>query len=132
MQGGPLMHVIAAKAVAFGEALRAGLQGLCRAGGQQRQGPGDALISGGLDIVSGGTDSHMVLVDLRPKGVTGKDTEQALERANMTCNKNSIPFDTGKAVHHHLGRAARHPGRHHARLRRGRVPPHRRVDRRCR
>ena len=96
-QGGPLMHVIAAKAVAFGEALRA------RASRSMRRDVianarvlAETLTAGGLDIVSGGTDCHMVLVDLRPKGVKGRDAEQALERAGLTCNKNAIPFDPEK------------------------------------
>ena len=80
-QGGPLMHVIAAKAVAFGEALDPSFKDYARAVIANAQALADALIKGGLGIVSGGTDCHMVLVDLRPKGVTGKAAEAALERA---------------------------------------------------
>jgi glycine hydroxymethyltransferase len=90
------MHVIAAKAVAFGEALQPEFKtyaGQVVANARVLCG---TLISGGLDIVSGGTDCHMVLVDLRPKGVKGRDAEHALERAGLTCNKNSIPFDPEK------------------------------------
>ena len=92
-QGGPLMHVIAAKAVAFGEALRPEFKTYARAVLNNARALSDTLIAGGLDIVSGGTDSHVVLVDLRPKGVKGRDAEHALERAGLTCNKNAIPFD---------------------------------------
>jgi glycine hydroxymethyltransferase len=93
LQGGPLMHVIAAKAVAFGEALRPEFKLYARQVVANAQAMAEALLSGGLDIVSGGTDSHLMLVDLRPKGVTGKAAEAALERANITCNKNGVPFD---------------------------------------
>ena len=92
-QGGPLMHVIAAKAVAFGEALEPGFKLYAQDVVANAQALAQTLISGGLNIVSGGTDSHMVLVDLRPKGVKGRDAEHALERAGLTCNKNAIPFD---------------------------------------
>ncbi|MCA8903302.1 MAG: serine hydroxymethyltransferase, partial [Hyphomonas sp.] len=95
-QGGPLMHVIAAKAVAFGEALRPEFKAYARQVVANAKGLSETLIEGGLDIVSGGTDCHMVLVDLRPKGVKGRDAEHALERAGLTCNKNSIPFDPEK------------------------------------
>ncbi|UCI22746.1 serine hydroxymethyltransferase (plasmid) [Mesorhizobium sp. B2-1-8] len=95
-QGGPLMHVIAAKAVAFGEALRPDFKTYARQVIGNARVLCETLISGGLDIVSGGTDCHMVLVDLRPKIVKGRDAEQALERAGLTCNKNSIPFDPEK------------------------------------
>jgi glycine hydroxymethyltransferase len=93
LQGGPLMHVIAAKAVAFGEALRPEFKTYARQVVENARALADALASRGLAIVSGGTDSHLMLVDLRPKGVTGKAAEAALERAGMTCNKNGIPFD---------------------------------------
>jgi glycine hydroxymethyltransferase len=96
LQGGPLEHVIAAKAVAFGEALRPAYKTYMQAVLDNARALSDTLIKGGLDIVSGGTDSHLVLVDLRPKGVTGKDAEHALENARMTCNKNAIPFDPAK------------------------------------
>jgi glycine hydroxymethyltransferase len=95
-QGGPLMHVIAAKAVAFGEALDPAFKTYARNVIANAQALAETLRSGGLDIVSGGTDSHMVLVDLRPKRVTGRDAERALERAGLTCNKNAIPFDPEK------------------------------------
>ncbi|QOF75431.1 serine hydroxymethyltransferase (plasmid) [Aminobacter sp. SR38] len=95
-QGGPLMHVIAAKAVAFGEALRPEFKAYARQVVANAKGLSETLIEGGLDIVSGGTDCHMVLVDLRPKGAKGRDAEHALERAGLTCNKNSIPFDPEK------------------------------------
>jgi glycine hydroxymethyltransferase len=95
-QGGPLMHVIAAKAVAFGEALRPEFRDYAACVVGNAKVLCETLVKGGLDIVSGGTDSHMVLVDLRPKGVKGRDAEHALERAGLTCNKNSIPFDPEK------------------------------------
>jgi glycine hydroxymethyltransferase len=95
-QGGPLMHVIAAKAVAFGEALRPDFKAYADQVIGNARVLCQTLVSGGLDIVSGGTDCHMVLVDLRPKGVKGRDAEKALERAGLTCNKNSIPFDPEK------------------------------------
>ena len=94
LQGGPLEHVIAAKAVAFGEALKPDFKVYAAQVVANARALSDTLMASGLNIVSGGTDSHVMLVDLRPKGVTGKDTEAALERANMTCNKNGIPFDT--------------------------------------
>jgi len=95
-QGGPLMHVIAAKAVAFGEALRPSFKAYASEVVNNARALSDTLIAGGLAIVSGGTDCHMVLVDLRPKGVKGRDAEHALERAGLTCNKNAIPFDPEK------------------------------------
>ncbi|NND90614.1 MAG: serine hydroxymethyltransferase [Granulosicoccus sp.] len=95
-QGGPLMHVIAAKAVALGEALQPAFKTYCQQVITNAQALSDTLQQGGLDIVSGGTDTHLVLVDLRPMGVTGRDAEEALERAGLTCNKNSIPFDPEK------------------------------------
>ncbi len=96
IQGGPLMHVIAAKAVAFGEALRPEFKDYQKAVRANAVALADQLIKGGLDIVTGGTDTHLMLVDLRPKGVTGKATEAALGRANITTNKNGIPFDPEK------------------------------------
>ncbi|HEX3860744.1 MAG TPA: serine hydroxymethyltransferase [Stellaceae bacterium] len=93
LQGGPLMHVVAAKAVAFGEALRPGFAAYARAVVANAQALAATLVDAGLAIVSGGTDTHLMLVDLRPLGVTGRDAEQALERAGITCNKNGIPFD---------------------------------------
>jgi glycine hydroxymethyltransferase len=96
IQGGPLMHVIAAKAVAFGEALEPGFKDYQRQVILNAQGLADELMRGGLDIVTGGTDTHLMLVDLRPKGATGVDVEKALGRAAITCNKNAIPFDPEK------------------------------------
>ncbi len=93
IQGGPLMHVIAGKAVSFGEALKPEFKGYGYAVVDNARALAETLKNGGVDIVSGGTDSHIVLVDLRPKGLSGKDTEEALERAGMTCNKNAVPFD---------------------------------------
>ncbi|WP_460273591.1 serine hydroxymethyltransferase [Celeribacter sp. ULVN23_4] len=95
-QGGPLMHVIAAKAVAFGEALQPSFKDYAAQVVENARALADVLKVGGLGIVSGGTDSHMVLIDLRPKHVTGKAAEQALERAGLTCNKNAIPNDPEK------------------------------------
>jgi glycine hydroxymethyltransferase len=93
LQGGPLMHVIAGKAVAFGEALRPDFADYAAAVVANAKALAEALMKGGVDIVTGGTDTHLMLVDLRPKGVTGKDAEAALGRAHITCNKNGIPFD---------------------------------------
>ena len=98
IQGGPLMHVIAAKAVCFGEALRPEFKTYAQAVVKNAKALADELVKGGLDIVSGGTDSHIVLVDLRPKKLTGTVTEKALERAGMTCNKNAVPFDPEKPM----------------------------------
>lgn len=96
LQGGPLMHVIAAKAVAFMEALTPEFKKYGADVVKNAQALAETLVSGGLEIVSGGTDTHLLLVDLRPKGVTGKIAEEALGRANITCNKNGIPFDPEK------------------------------------
>ncbi|MEL7116360.1 MAG: serine hydroxymethyltransferase [Pseudomonadota bacterium] len=98
IQGGPLMHVIAAKAVAFGEALQPEFKSYISHVIENAQALADQLMKGGLDIVTGGTDSHVMLVDLRPKGVKGNTTEKALGRAHITCNKNGIPFDTEKPM----------------------------------
>lgn len=95
-QGGPLMHVIAAKAVAFGEALAPEFIGYSQRVITNARMLSDTLRKGDVAIVSGGTDSHLVLVDLRPKGVTGRAAELSLERAGLTCNKNGIPFDPEK------------------------------------
>ncbi len=95
-QGGPLMHIIAAKAVAFGEALRPEFPGYARAVVDNARALAEVLSDGGLDIVSGGTDTHLMLVDLRPKNLTGNVAEAGLERAGMTCNKNGVPFDPEK------------------------------------
>jgi glycine hydroxymethyltransferase len=96
IQGGPLMHVIAAKAVAFGEALRPEFKDYIKQVRANAVALADQLIKGGLDIVTGGTDTHVMLVDLRPKGVTGNITDKALGRAHITTNKNGIPFDPEK------------------------------------
>lgn len=96
LQGGPLMHVIAAKAVAFGEALRPEFKNYAAAVVANARAMADELVKGGIDIVSGGTDNHLMLADLRPKGVTGKATEAALGRAHITANKNGVPFDPEK------------------------------------
>jgi glycine hydroxymethyltransferase len=96
IQGGPLMHVIAAKAVAFGEALKPQFKDYIKQVVINAQALSDQLIKGGLDTVTHGTDTHVVLVDLRPKGVKGNATEKALGRANLTCNKNGVPFDPEK------------------------------------
>ena len=98
IQGGPLMHVIAAKAVAFGEALEPGFKTYQQQVIRNAKTLADTLMKGGLDIVTGGTDTHVMLVDLRPKGVKGNATEKALGRANITCNKNGIPFDPEKPM----------------------------------
>ncbi|MBF0394010.1 MAG: serine hydroxymethyltransferase [Alphaproteobacteria bacterium] len=96
LQGGPLMHVIAAKAVAFGEALRPEFKEYAQAVVDNARVLAEVLVKRGLDIVTGGTDTHLMLVDLRPKKLTGKATEASLERAGITCNKNGIPFDPEK------------------------------------
>ncbi len=96
LQGGPLMHVIAAKAVAFGEALKPEFKTYAHDVVTNARALADSLKASGLDIVSGGTDNHLMLVDLRPKNATGKRAEAALGRANITCNKNGIPFDPEK------------------------------------
>ncbi len=98
IQGGPLMHVIAAKAVAFGEALRPEFKDYTAQVVKNAQALADQLMKGGLDTVTGGTDTHVVLADLRPKNVTGNATEKALGRAHITCNKNGIPFDPEKPM----------------------------------
>jgi glycine hydroxymethyltransferase len=96
LQGGPLMHVIAAKAVALKEALQPEFKAYARQVVANAKALSSALIEHGLDVVSGGTDNHLMLVDLRPKNATGKRAEAALGRANITCNKNGIPFDPEK------------------------------------
>ena len=96
IQGGPLMHVIAGKAVAFGEALRPEFRDYTAQVVKNAQAMSDQLLKGGLDIVTGGTDTHVLLVDLRPKAVKGNATEKALGRAHITCNKNGVPFDPEK------------------------------------
>jgi glycine hydroxymethyltransferase len=96
LQGGPLMHVIAAKAVAFGEALRPAFRDYAAAIVDNAKALAATLQGRGFDIVSGGTDTHLMLVDLRSKGLTGKAAEESLGRAYLTCNKNGIPFDSQK------------------------------------
>ncbi|MDI1227584.1 MAG: serine hydroxymethyltransferase [bacterium] len=98
LQGGPLEHVIAAKAVAFGEALQPSFKVYTQNVLDNARVLANTLKQGGLDIVSGGTDCHLVLIDLRPKGLTGRDAELSLEHAGMTCNKNAIPFDPQKPM----------------------------------
>jgi glycine hydroxymethyltransferase len=93
LQGGPLMHVIAAKAVAFGEALKPEFKTYIQQVISNAKILGETLVGHGLNLASGGTDTHLLLVDLTPKGLTGDIAEASLERANITCNKNSIPFD---------------------------------------
>ena len=96
LQGGPLMHVIAAKAVALGEALRPEFRAYARAVAENARALGEVLARSGFDLVSGGTDTHLLLVDLRPKRLTGNRAEKALSRANITTNKNGVPFDPEK------------------------------------
>jgi glycine hydroxymethyltransferase len=96
LQGGPLMHIIAAKAVAFGEALRPDFKLYAKSVIDNAKALGETLVKGGLALVSGGTDTHLMLVDLRPKKLTGKAAEVALGRAHITCNKNGVPFDPEK------------------------------------
>jgi glycine hydroxymethyltransferase len=96
MQGGPLMHIIAAKAVALGEALTPAFRAYAQAVADNAQVLGDELSKAGFDLVSGGTDTHLLLVDLRPKKLTGNRAEKALSRANITTNKNTVPFDPEK------------------------------------
>ncbi|MCC4298767.1 serine hydroxymethyltransferase [Aurantimonas coralicida] len=98
LQGGPLMHVIAGKAVAFGEALTPGFRSYIGAVCENARALAETLREGGVDIVSGGTDTHLMLVDLQPKGLTGKASELALGRANITCNKNGVPNDPEKPM----------------------------------
>jgi glycine hydroxymethyltransferase len=98
LQGGPLMHVIAAKAVAFGEALTPGFRTYAKAVVENARALSDELLAQGFGVVTGGTDCHLMLVDLRPKNLTGKAAEASLERAHITCNKNAIPFDPAKPM----------------------------------
>jgi glycine hydroxymethyltransferase len=98
LQGGPLMHVIAAKAVAFGEALTPAFHAYAKAVVENAQALADELLEQGFGVVTGGTDCHLMLVDLRPKNLTGKAAEASLERAHITCNKNAIPFDPAKPM----------------------------------
>ena len=96
LQGGPLMHVIAAKAVAFGEALTPAFRAYQRQVLENARALADELLGLGFGVVTGGTDCHLILVDLRPKNLTGKAAEASLERAHITCNKNAVPFDPEK------------------------------------
>jgi glycine hydroxymethyltransferase len=98
LQGGPLMHVIAGKAVAFGEALQPSFKLYAQSVIDNAKALGETLVNGGLALVSGGTDTHLILVDLRPKKLTGKAAEIALGRAHITCNKNGVPFDPEKPM----------------------------------
>ncbi|WP_062268649.1 serine hydroxymethyltransferase [Endozoicomonas arenosclerae] len=98
LQGGPLMHVIAAKAVAFGEALQPEFKTYINSVVENARALSEVMVERGCDVVSGGTDTHLLLVDLRPKGLKGNQVEEALERAGITCNKNGIPFDPEKPM----------------------------------
>jgi glycine hydroxymethyltransferase len=98
LQGGPLMHIIAAKAVAFGEALKPEFKIYAKNVIENAKAMGEVLVNSGFALVSGGTDTHLILVDLRPKKLTGNISEKALERAHITCNKNGIPFDPEKPM----------------------------------
>ena len=121
LQGGPLMHVVAAKAVAFREALQPQFQAYARAVAENAKALGAVLSTSGFDLVSGGTDTHLLLVDLRPKKLTGNRAEKALGRANITTNKNGVPFDPEKPPDN-IGHPRWIAGRHHARIRRRRIP----------
>jgi glycine hydroxymethyltransferase len=98
MQGGPLEHVIAAKAVAFGEALQPAFKAYAAQVKRNAQAMAAAFVEKGYNIISGGTDNHLMLIDLRSKGVTGKQAEEALVRADITVNKNMVPFDTASPM----------------------------------
>jgi len=98
LQGGPLMHMIAAKAVAFGEALDPSFKQYAKDVIANAQTLAQTMLDNGFDVVSGGTDTHLALIDLRPKGLTGKAADEALERAHITCNKNGVPFDPEKPI----------------------------------
>ncbi|MGE5267113.1 MAG: serine hydroxymethyltransferase, partial [Deltaproteobacteria bacterium] len=98
IQGGPLMHVIAGKAVAFGECLQPEFKTYIQNVIDNAKAMGEVLVNAGFALVSGGTDSHLILVDLRPKGLTGNISEKALGRAHITCNKNGVPFDPAKPM----------------------------------
>ena len=121
LQGGPFMHIIAAKAVAFQEALQPEFKIYAQNVAANAKALGESLASGGFDLVSGGTDTHLLLVDLRPKGLKGRDAEAALGRANITCNKNGVPFDPEKTGHH-LWYPRRVARLHKSRVRDPRVP----------
>jgi glycine hydroxymethyltransferase len=120
LQGGPLMHVIAAKAVAFGEALTAGVQGLRPNVVENAKVLAETLREGGLDIVSGGTDTHLMLVDLRPKNADRQGAER--RSAAPTSPATRTAFPSIRKSRRHLRHPPRHAGRHHPRLRRRRIP----------
>ena len=111
LQGGPLMHIIAAKAVAFGEALAPEFKAYARAVVENAKALGEVLNRAGYDLVPGGTDTHLILLDLRPKKLTGNIAEIALGRAHITCNKNGVPFDPEKPTITSGSASARRPGR---------------------
>jgi glycine hydroxymethyltransferase len=98
IQGGPLMHVIAGKAVAFGEILKPEFKAYAKQVIINAKAMGDVLVKSGFALVSGGTDTHLILVDLRPKKLTGNISEKSMERAHITCNKNGVPFDPEKPM----------------------------------
>jgi glycine hydroxymethyltransferase len=98
IQGGPLMHVIAGKAVAFGEILKPEFKAYAKQVIVNAKAMGDVLVKSGFALVSGGTDTHLILVDLRPKKLTGNISEKSMERAHITCNKNGVPFDPEKPM----------------------------------
>ncbi len=123
------MHVIAGKAVAFGEGSSAEFKLYAKQVVENAKALADTIISGGYDITSGGTDNHLMLVDLRAKELTGKAAEAALTRAGITCNKNGVPFDPQKPTITSFRHPPRHSGRDLPRLRRRRVQEGRRVDR---
>jgi hypothetical protein len=132
LQGGPLMHVIAAKAVAFGEALRPDFKLYMRAVLENARALASVMVERGCDVVTGGTDNHLMLVDLRPKGVKGNAAERSLERAGITCNKNGVPFDPEKPAVTSACAWARRPAPPGASASRvpGGGPPHQRRARR--
>ena len=123
------MHVIAGKAAAFGEALRPEFRAYQSAVVENAKVLAQTLVDQGLAIVTGGTDSHLLLVDLRPKHVTGKAAEASLERAHITANKNAYSVRSGK-TRHYLGHPPRHAGGNHARVRACGIPRSRADDRR--
>jgi glycine hydroxymethyltransferase len=98
LQGGPLMHIVAAKAVAFGEALKPEFKAYAKSVVDNCKALGEVLVEAGFDLVSGGTDTHLILIDLRPKKLTGNISEKSLGRAHITCNKNGVPFDPEKPM----------------------------------
>ena len=129
LQGGPLMHIVAAKAVAFAEALRPDFKIYAHRVVENARALAASLMEQGLGVVSGGTDNHLMLVDLTPKDVTGKAAEKGLDRAWLTCNKNGIPFDT-RSPFVTSGIRLGTPGWHDTRVRPRRIPRSRQADRR--